>query len=244
MTPVCLSPLMRSARQQWGFEANGGCKIAMRLSICCPARPANPKGITIADVTSDSDSVADAYQAHHFVKTAAEASCEAITKGGDQIDSGGTFMKGLLAGVKQGLCSMADVDAALRVVMQMRIELGLFDPVSAQPLLKLGAADIGTKEADALNLVATQRSLVLLKDGGSDGSAENAGGGVLPLKVGASTAVIGPHYNAVSHRLCRVPCSFQSPSGANAVADRAGFWSSRTRAMSAPQAASTAFPRL
>ena len=95
---------------------------------------------------------------------------------------------------------MADVDAALRVVMQMRIELGLFDPVSAQPLLKLGAADIGTKEADALNLVATQRSLVLLKDGGSDGSAENAAGGVLPLKVGASTAVIGPHYNAVSHR--------------------------------------------
>ena len=50
MTPVCLSPLMRSARQQWGFESNGGY------------------------VTSDSDSVADAYQAHHFVKTAAEAS--------------------------------------------------------------------------------------------------------------------------------------------------------------------------
>ena len=219
MTPVCLSPLMRSARQQWGFESNGGY------------------------VTSDSDSVADAYLSHHFVKTAAEASCEAITKGGDQIDSGGSFMKGLLAGVKQGLCSMADVDAALRVVMQMRIELGLFDPVSAQPLLKLSAADIGTKEADALNLLATQRSLVLLKDGGSDGSAENAARGVLPLKVGASTAVIGPHYNAVSHRLCHLLASF-SPTSVKFVADRAGFWSNRTRAMSAPQAASTAFPHL
>ena len=40
------------------------------------------------------------------------------------------------------------------------------------------------------------------------------------------------------------PCIFQSPTSVKFVADRAGFWSNRTRAMSAPQAASTAFPHL
>jgi hypothetical protein len=181
MTPVCLSPLMRAARKQWGFEANGGY------------------------VTSDSDSVADAYQRHHYVKTAAEASCLAITKGGDQIDSGGTYERGLLDGVKQGLCTMSDVDAALRVVMQMRIELGLFDPVEGQQMLTYGADDIASEEAGALNLVATQRSLVLLKNGGRSNSGEGGSTpttnahneqSVLPLTLGASTAVIGPHYNA------------------------------------------------
>eukprot|EP01044_Picomonas_judraskeda_P032262 COSAG03_NODE_12396_length_549_cov_0.804444_2_plen_127_part_01 len=89
MTPTCLSPLLRQARIEWGFEQNGGY------------------------VTSDTDAVGDAYRAHHFVDSAAAASCEAITKGGDQVNSGGTFSAGLLDGVKQGLCSMDDVDAAL-----------------------------------------------------------------------------------------------------------------------------------
>jgi hypothetical protein len=164
-TPNCLDPLMRAARVQWGFETNGGY------------------------VTSDTDSVADAWDAHDYARTAANASCLAITAGADQIDSGGTFEAGLLEGVKQGLCKMSDVDAALEVVMKMRMELGLFDPVDGQPMLKYGAEDMGTKEADELNLLATQRSLVLLKDGA-------AGGSVLPLKIGTSTAVLGPHYNA------------------------------------------------
>ena len=190
MTPTCLSPLLRAARVQWGFETNGGY------------------------VTSDSDAVGDAYQTHHYVPTAAAASCEAITKGGDQIDSGGTYESGLLAGVKQGLCSMADVDAALLVVMKMRLELGLFDPVAGQPMLQYGAKDIGDSAAQNLNLLATQRSLVLLKDGqrmsgrantstgvGSrrataDAAALSAPRTVLPLAVGARTAVLGPHYNA------------------------------------------------
>lgn len=178
MTPTCLSPLLRQARVQWGFEKNGGY------------------------VTSDTDAVGDAYKTHHFVDSPAAASCQAITKGGDQVNSGSTFNHGLLDGVKQGLCTMADVDAALMVVMKMRLALGLFDPVDGQPMLKYGTGDIGNTEAQALNLLATQRSLVLLKDGtrmanGGAGTGQSTPtGGILPFAVGVPTAVLGPHYNA------------------------------------------------
>eukprot|EP01043_Picozoa_sp_COSAG02_P003232 COSAG02_NODE_78_length_40609_cov_19.893730_17_plen_632_part_00 len=177
MTPTCLSPLLRQARVQWGFEKNGGY------------------------VTSDTDAVGDAYKTHHFVDSAAAASCQAITKGGDQVNSGSTFSHGLLDGVKQGLCTMSDVDAALMVVMKMRLELGLFDPVDGQPMLKYGTGDIGNTEAQALNLLATQRSLVLLKDGtrmatGGAGTSHGTPAGILPFAAGVPTAVLGPHYNA------------------------------------------------
>jgi beta-glucosidase-like glycosyl hydrolase len=95
-----LSPLLRAARKQWGFEENGGY------------------------VTSDTDAVNNAWHDHHYVETAAEASCLAITAGGDQINSGNTFSNSLLDGVKQGHCSMADVDAALTVAFTMRFDLG------------------------------------------------------------------------------------------------------------------------
>lgn len=185
-TPTCLSPLLRAARVQWGFEKNGGY------------------------VTSDTDAVGDAYRTHHFVPSAAAASCEAIARGGDQINSGGTFQDGLLDGVRQGLCKMDEVDAALRVIMSMRMTLGLFDPVQGQPMLRYGASDIGAESSRQLNLLGTQRSLVLLKDGermsGSGGagnpsmSAQRRDHGnvttVLPLAIGVRTAVLGPHYNA------------------------------------------------
>ena len=140
-------------------------------------------------VTSDSDSVADIWTSHHYVPTAAQASCLAVRDGGCDIDSGNTYADSLLKGVSEGHCTMADVDAALYNTMKVRFELGLFDPIADQPLWKLGADDIGTDTSAALNLRAAQESLVLV---------QNPAGArpVLPLKTGGKLAVLGPHGNA------------------------------------------------
>lgn len=134
--PVCLDPVMKAARDAWGF---GGY------------------------VTSDSDSVADAWNQHHFVSTAAQATCLALKDGGCDIDSGNTYYDSLADGLAQGLCSMTDVDRALFNSFRVRFELGLFDPTDDQPLWRLGEQDIGTAASKALNLRAALESLVLLQ---------------------------------------------------------------------------------
>eukprot|EP01047_Picozoa_sp_COSAG01_P051855 COSAG01_NODE_5391_length_4291_cov_3.036021_4_plen_615_part_00 len=164
--PTCLSPLLRNAREQWtGKKPWGGY------------------------VTSDSDSVDDATRTHHYTKSAAEASCKAIRDGGDDINSGDTYYRHLMQGVEQGLCTMADVDAALHNTLKLRFRLGLFESEKTRrtlPWHNLAADDVGTEAAAALNLQAASESLVLIKNSNN----------TLPLKVGRNIAVIGPHGNA------------------------------------------------
>ena len=47
-------------------------------------------------ITSDSDSVADAVDTHHYVSDAGNASCMAVRDGGDDIDSGASSFLGSL----------------------------------------------------------------------------------------------------------------------------------------------------
>jgi beta-glucosidase-like glycosyl hydrolase len=164
--PTCVDPLMKAARDAWNFSGY---------------------------VTSDSDSVADVWNQHHYVPTAAQASCLAVRDGGCDIDSGNTYASSLLQGVSEGHCAMADVDAALFNTMKVRFELGLFDPIADQPLWKLGAEDIGTDAAAALNLRAAQESLVLVQNPSPGGKGAAA---VLPIRAGQKLAVLGPHGNA------------------------------------------------
>jgi len=65
-------------------------------------------------ITSDSDSIADVVNAHHFVNDSGLASCLGVRDGGDDIDSGNTYYDNLLNGVAAGHCAMEDVDAAVR----------------------------------------------------------------------------------------------------------------------------------
>lgn len=159
--PTCLSPLMRNARKAWGFDGY---------------------------VTSDSDSVADAYKVHKFVATAEEASCRAVTDGACDINSGNTYANSLLSGVQKGLCSLKDVDAAVARTLKVRFLLGLFDNAGSHPLARLGPEDIGTPASQALSLDVTRQSLVLLENNNS----------TLPWTRGKSLAVLGPHGNASS----------------------------------------------
>ena len=129
--PTCLSPMLKSARELWtGKKPWGGY------------------------ITSDSDSVSDAYNSHHYATDGAHASCMAVKDGGDDVDSGNTYFSHLLEGVQAGYCSMADVDAAVANTLKVRFELGLFDDPSKQPLAQLGAKDVGTNASSRLNVSA------------------------------------------------------------------------------------------
>jgi len=180
--PVCLDPLMKAARAAWGFDGY---------------------------VTSDSDAVSDAWRRHHYVKSAAEASCLALKHGQCDIDSGNTYYDHLLEGVKAGHCSMEDINRALFNTLRLRFELGLFDPIKDQPYWMLGQGDIGTDEAKELNLIAALESLVLISNPG-----------ILPLKAGQRLAVLGPHGNA-SMDLIQVDTGVVCPPSPSA---HAGEW--------------------
>jgi len=205
--PTCLDPLMRAARHAWGFTGY---------------------------VTSDSDSVADAWTptAHHYVHSAAAASCAAVALGGCDVDSGDTFKDGLLEGVRNqtrayAACTMAAVDVALAHTLRVRFRLGLFDPPADQPYWQYTAENtIGAAASHALNLQAALESLVLLRNTGAQAgqqAGEQAGEqrgeqageqrGVLPLLPGKRhIAVVGPHGDA-TNALIQIDTGRICPSG-------------------------------
>lgn len=174
--PTCLDPLQRKAREVWGFSGY---------------------------VTSDTDSIADAWQSHNYSSDAAEASCQAVSKGGCDIDSGNTFQQGLLDGVSRGNCSMDDINDRLYNAFRVRFRLGLFDPIDDQPYWKYNVDEnMGTASSAALNLRAALESFVLLRNDKS----------ILPLAAGVNIAVVGPHGNSTG-RLIQADTGMICPSG-------------------------------
>eukprot|EP00040_Diaphanoeca_grandis_P022561 m.121584 g.121584 ORF g.121584 m.121584 type:complete len:950 (-) comp28865_c0_seq1:374-3223(-) len=164
--PTCLSPLIRNARKQWGFEGY---------------------------VTSDSDSVQNAYADHMYPQpnpTAAKATALALTQGQCDINSGDTYNNNILNAVANAsstapyTLTMDDVDRALFNSLKQRFDLGLFDPKDAYDWPTNDS--IGSDASAAMSLEASQQSIVLLRNDE----------GLLPLATGKRVAVIGPHANA------------------------------------------------
>jgi beta-D-xylosidase 4 len=164
--PTCLSPLIRNAREDWGFEGY---------------------------VTSDSDSIQNAYADHAYPQPnpdAERAVALALTKGQCDINSGDTYNNFLLSAVQGGptvapySVSMTDVDRALFNSLKQRFDLGLFDPEDSYSWPTND--DVGSDASAALSLKASQESIVILRNDDS----------LLPLPTGKRIAVIGPHANA------------------------------------------------
>ena len=165
-TPTCLDPLQKAARDQWGYEGY---------------------------VTSDSDSIDDAWRSHKYVDTGEKASCQAVSKGGCDIDSGNTYFNYLLKGINESLCTMSDVDERLFNTFRVRFRLGLFDSKS-DPYWKYNEDNIGTDQNVQLNLIAAEESIVLLQHGNVHSSSGKKA--LLPLQPGINIAIVGPHGNA------------------------------------------------
>jgi beta-glucosidase len=159
--PVCANKTMLQEilRNEWGFKGY---------------------------VVSDCDAVADIYKNHKFTKTEEEGVAVAV-KAGTDLTCGNEY-KALIPAVRQGLISEAEIDRAVKRLLEARFRLGMFDPPEMVPYSRIPFEVNDSAQNRALALKAAQESIVLLKN------EKN----ILPLsKDLKNIAVIGPNADFV-----------------------------------------------
>lgn len=120
----------------------------------------NFKGV----VFSDLNAVNALYATHHVAADPAEAAALAL-KAGVDIDLGGYNYGGFLKeALQRGLVTEADIDRAVRHVLQLKFELGLFDDPYVDEAL--AETEVGTAESAQLAKQVALESAVLLKNNG------------------------------------------------------------------------------
>ena len=124
-------------RQSWGFQ-----------------------GVVFADLNA----INALYATHHVAADPAEAAALAL-KAGVDIDLGGYNYGGFLKeALQRGLVTESDIDRAVRHVLQLKLDLGLFDnPYVDEELASNG---VGTPENTALAKQVALESAILLKNDG------------------------------------------------------------------------------
>jgi beta-glucosidase len=141
-------------------------------------------------VTGDCDAVRDIETGHKYARSAAEAGAFAIKAGLDNdCTTSGLFDRGgapdyqrYIDAVKQGLLTEGEIDVALKRMLRLRFELGLFDPLDRVKAAQVPDAELDSPEHRDLALRLARESMVLLKNDG-----------VLPLATPPSRiAVVGP----------------------------------------------------
>jgi beta-glucosidase len=127
-----------------------------------------------------------------------QAAAVAIGAGNDLVMTTPGFFEAAQEAVARGLVLEADIDGAVRRILRLKFELGLFEDPRA-PDSDRQAAVIGCREHAEVNLEAARRALVLLRNDGTlpleggltRSSSDRAAAGVAPRTV----AVIGPNAN-------------------------------------------------
>ena len=140
-------------------------------------------------VFSDLNAVNAIYATQHVAADPAEAAALAL-KAGVDIDLGGYNYGGFLKeALHRGLVTEADIDRAVRHVLQLKLDLGLFDnPYVDETLVE---AEVGTPENAQLAKQVALESAVLLKNDG-----------VLPFGEHINkVAVIGPNADNMYNQL-------------------------------------------
>jgi beta-glucosidase len=136
-------------------------------------------------VCSDAGAPSNLVDSEHYFDTHEEATAAALLAGVDSFTDHGTDGSQLAARVRgaleQGLLTEADVDAAVRRQLSVRVRLGEFDPAQ-DPHTPAASGAFDTPEHRALAQEAAEQAVVLLKNSG----------GLLPLASGARLAVVGP----------------------------------------------------
>jgi beta-glucosidase len=144
--------LTETLRERWGFD-----------------------GIVVADYFA----VRMLHQLHRIAEGPVEAAAAALAAGLDvELPVGECFAGGLAEAIDRGLVAPDALDTAVRRVLRIKIELGLFE----RPYADEDALELERPEERALAREVAARSIVLL-----------ANDGILPLAPGARVAVIGPN---------------------------------------------------
>ncbi|GHA84072.1 glycoside hydrolase family 3 N-terminal domain-containing protein [Streptomyces clavifer] len=127
-----------------------------------------------------------------------QAAAAAVRAGNDMVMTTPKFFEGAQRAVEQGTLGEAEIDAAVRRVLTLKFELGLFeDP--RHPDTARQAEVIGSAGHAVLNLEAARRSLVLLTNDGAlplaGGFEAGADGRALsgPVPAPRTVAVVGPN---------------------------------------------------
>lgn len=127
---------------------------------------------------------------HGFSKDGAEATQKAVNAGSDMDMESHLYVEELVNLVKNGKVNEALVDDAVRRILRVKFELGLFDNPYKYCDEKREKATIGNKANNDGVLDMAKKSIVLLKNAPSP--LGRAGEGLLPLKKsGQKIALIG-----------------------------------------------------
>jgi beta-glucosidase len=100
---------------------------------------------------------------HHKVTASTVESVALAVKNGVGLDCGVTFLQ-IPEAVQKGLVSEAEVDRALRPLLETRFRLGLFDPPAMNPYNAIPASVIHCTKHRQLSRKAAVESIVLLKN--------------------------------------------------------------------------------
>lgn len=132
-------------------------------------------------VVSDCGAIDDIVNGHHYAKTYAEASADAVNAGCD-LECGGAY-QALVSAVKQGLIKEPEIDKSLIRLMEARIRLGLFDDPKTNRYAQIPMSVVESPAHQKLAKTLAEKSIVLLKNNG-----------ILPFKKSIQNiAVIGPN---------------------------------------------------
>ena len=137
-------------------------------------------------VVSDCYGIKDILEHQHLASTIEQASAMAL-KAGTDLNCGNEYLS-LPSALKQGMVTEADIDTAVKRVMEARFRLGMFDPQEKVPYAQIPFSVVDNSQHRQLSLQAARESLVLLKNNRH----------LLPLSKNLkSIAVVGPNANEV-----------------------------------------------
>jgi beta-glucosidase len=127
-----------------------------------------------------------------------EAATVAVRAGNDLVMTTPSFFGGAQEAVRRGLLDEKEIDDAVRRILRLKFELGLFEDPRV-PDVERQRAVIGCREHADLNLEMARRSLVLLRNDGllplEGGLAADDRGRALANNHLRTIAVIGPNAN-------------------------------------------------
>lgn len=133
-------------------------------------------------VVSDCYGIKDIMEQQHLASTLEEASAMAL-KAGTDLNCGNEYLS-LPTALKQGRVSEADIDTAVKRLMEARFRLGMFDPPEKVPYARIPFSVVDSPAHRQLSLQAARESIVLLKNDRH----------LLPLSKNLkSIAVVGPN---------------------------------------------------
>jgi beta-glucosidase len=165
-------------------------------------------------VISDYQDVQALQTAYHVAATPAEAIADAVNAGVDvamYVVSPDQWQSGILQDVNSHLISMARINQAVRRILTLKFQLGLFDQPCVsdptKPCVDVNAANAAVTAGRDGTLKAAQESMTLLQNQGN----------TLPLSSSAKVVVTGPSADSMTNQLGGWSVSWQGVFGAGHV---------------------------